>query len=208
MRHDTLTESAREDAMLYALGALDGEASRAFEAHLAEGCPLCEREVRSFEGVAASLATAVPPIAPPPGLRARLLERVQRESSSAKPGVQVWKQWGDDARAPSLLLLRANDGRWEDTAVLGVSVRRLFLDARQNRVTMLVRMAPGTSYPSHRHAGAEECYVLEGDLRVGEHVMRAGDYQRADERSVHGVQSTERGCLLFITSSTTDELIG
>ena len=66
-------------------------------------------------------------------------------------------------------------------------------------------MAPGTSYPGHRHAGVEECYVLEGDLRVGDLVMRAGDYQRAAIGSVHGVQSTEGGCLLLVLMSDRDE---
>jgi anti-sigma factor ChrR (cupin superfamily) len=68
-------------------------------------------------------------------------------------------------------------------------------------------MDRGTSYPPHRHADVEECYVLQGDLRVAGRVLRAGDYQRADRDSVHGVQSTENGCLLLIVSSTDDELL-
>ena len=75
-------------------------------------------------------------------------------------------------------------------------------------VTMLIRMAPGTAYPAHRHGGAEECYVLEGDLHVGDDiVMHAGDYQRAEAGSTHPVQSTRGGCLLLLTSSLRDELV-
>jgi anti-sigma factor ChrR (cupin superfamily) len=73
---------------------------------------------------------------------------------------------------------------------------------------MLVRMDPGSSYPGHLHAGVEECFVLEGELRVGEEVLRRGDYQRADEGSEHGIQWTEKGCLLLIVSSQDDELTG
>ena len=90
----------------------------------------------------------------------------------------------------------------------GISVKRLFSDPDRKTVTMLVRMAAGTSYPTHRHAGAEECYVLEGDLHVGEElVLNAGDYQRAGEDSIHLRQWTQDGCLLFILSSTEDELL-
>ena len=99
------------------------------------------------------------------------------------------------------------DGSWEDTGVNGVQVRRLFVDPPRNQMTMLVRMEAGSSYPQHIHDGPEECYVLQGDLRVGDKVLRSGDYQRAAPRSRHGIQSTENGCLLFIVSSLTDEII-
>jgi anti-sigma factor ChrR (cupin superfamily) len=70
------------------------------------------------------------------------------------------------------------------------------------------RMEAGASSPPHRHAGREECYVLEGELDVeGGASMRAGDYQVADEGSVHGVQSTRGGCTLLIVSSQDDELV-
>jgi anti-sigma factor ChrR (cupin superfamily) len=72
---------------------------------------------------------------------------------------------------------------------------------------MLVRMPAGASYPRHRHAGAEQCYVLEGDLRFGGRVFRAGDYQCADADSIHDVQYTEAGCLLLIVSSLHDEIV-
>ena len=89
-----------------------------------------------------------------------------------------------------------------------MTARRLFVDDTSGRVTMMVRMAAGTSYPSHRHGGFEECFVLEGDLQVGSEMLHAGDYQRASAGSVHGVQSTERGCLLLLSSSPGDELLG
>ena len=59
----------------------------------------------------------------------------------------------------------------------------------------------------HHHGGAEECYVLEGDLRTGDVWMHAGDYQHAAAGSVHPVQSTVQGCLLLIHSSLQDELL-
>jgi anti-sigma factor ChrR (cupin superfamily) len=57
------------------------------------------------------------------------------------------------------------------------------------------------------HGGPEECYVLEGDLRVDDKTMGQGDYQFAPEGCEHSVQSTEGGCLLLISSSLSDRTI-
>ena len=37
--------------------------------------------------------------------------------------------------------------------------------------------------------------------------MKRGDYMVADEGSLHGVQSTDGGCLVLIVSSVHDELV-
>jgi anti-sigma-K factor RskA len=69
--HDTLQELSGP----YAVGALDARDRAAFEAHL-RTCLECRREVESFAPVVAGLASAVPELVPPPGLRRRVLERV------------------------------------------------------------------------------------------------------------------------------------
>jgi len=67
----------RDLAPAYALGALDGEEKRAFEAALATS-PELQREVAEYREVSAVLA-AGRPATPPAELRARLLERVRAE---------------------------------------------------------------------------------------------------------------------------------
>jgi anti-sigma factor ChrR (cupin superfamily) len=105
-------------------------------------------------------------------------------------------------------LHRADDAAFEPTAIAGITVRRLSVDRAADRATMLVRMAPGTSYPPHRHGGAEECFVLSGDLHHEDRVMRAGDYELTTAGTRHERQWTDDGCLLLIRSSLSDELIG
>ncbi|MBI3758220.1 MAG: cupin domain-containing protein [Deltaproteobacteria bacterium] len=105
-----------------------------------------------------------------------------------------------------MIVTRADGGVWEETGVQGVRVKRLSVDKQKDQFTALVRMEAGSSYPRHIHNGAEECLVLEGELRVGPEVLRAGDYQRAPAGSRHGVQSTDNGCLLLIVSSLSDEM--
>ena len=132
------------------------------------------------------------------------------EARSRAARVQVWKNWtqssGSSKRA-ELTFVPGAAGEWQATSVDGIEARQLFVDAAHDRATFLVRMAAGTSYPAHLHAGPEECFVLEGDLRVGAVTMKAGDYQRAERGSTHGVQSTARGCVLLLVSSLSDEIL-
>lgn len=209
--HERLDDGARDRAVLYALGSMPEGEAIAYEVHLST-CASCRNEVRSLRDLFAGLASLVPAVAPPPGLKERLTDRIrfeQQEGSSAAstPTPQRWKTWKPEGIPEGVTIVRANEGKWEPTGVGGVEVRRLFLDVEQDRVTMLVRMAPGASYPSHIHSAWEECLVLQGDLLVGSYRMREGDYQRAEGGSFHGISSTEGGCLLFIASSLHDELV-
>ena len=220
-RHETLDEQARETCALAALGALPPEEAAAFEAHAA-ACPACRAEHASLSALAGELAALAPAADPPERLWSRVAARVRatpQEPATAQPApaapaaptrqVQPWKSWAASAEARAgLLTIAAGDGDWQATSVPGIAVRQLFVDPAADRVTMLVRMAAGSAYPPHRHAMAEECFVLQGDIRVdGATHMHAGDYQRADAGSRHGVQSTDGGCTLLIVSSLHDELL-
>ena len=51
--------------------------------------------------------------------------------------------------------------------------------------------------------------MLSGELRVGSEItMYAGDFQHLGQDSVHPVQSTGDGCLLYLVSSLHDQLLG
>src|SRR5579875_539299 len=67
-----------EDPDLYALGALDGEEKRAFEAHL-RTCAPCAAELAAARERVALLAFAAPPVVPPPALKENLLRRARAE---------------------------------------------------------------------------------------------------------------------------------
>ncbi len=209
--HVHLDDDARDRAALYALGALPAGEAADFRAHLAD-CGPCRAEVETLASIAADLDRLAPSAIPAPDLRERLFRRVhEMERAGAHEAAvetQVWKRWSDTAAAPGMTFVPGTESDWEPTAVAGVEVRRLFVDRAADRATMLIRMAPGTSYPAHRHGGPEECYVLEGDLSVGELKMKKGDYQRALGDSIHVVQSTVGGCLLLLVSSLNDELLG
>lgn len=232
-----LDTDALELAALYALSALSSPEMEAVERDY-QGHAAFWSEVRSLRDAAAGLAEAGPRARPRrdlwPEIRARVAPGSAARStdvglSAQREPAQVWKQWRAGAtRAPSVVSA-AGDEAFEATGFPGVRVRRLAVDQDAERVTMLVRMDPGTAYPAHRHGGVEECYVVAGDLWIGDDVgasaaganaagasaagmpaveMHAGDYQRMEKGSRHPVQSTRGGCLLLVTSSRHDELLG
>ena len=209
MNHEQFAGGASEWAALYAAGALPDEQRRTFEAHLMTGCPDCQRELQELGHVVVTLAGALQPATPAPDTRAALLKRIDAPAEPAPAESPLRRVVAESLAAaePSqaLVIRRAAEAAWQVGEMPGVSIRVLFADPDRNHFTALVRMAAGTSYPRHIHRGPEECLVLEGDLRVGDTVLGPGDYQRAPEGSRHGVQSTEQGCLLLITSSLTDE---
>jgi quercetin dioxygenase-like cupin family protein len=213
-----------ECATLHVLGELSAVESQVYLDHLPQ-CGACAQELELAQQIVArvDLSTASAEgesadVAPTAArVRKQLLDAVAREPRTAAASPQLdrtWRNWtgsgaaaASEAIAPGLHNIDASAGAWEPIGIEGIEVKRLSVDAERRYVTMLVRMAPGTAYPGHRHAGAEECFVVSGDVRVGERVLRAGDYQLAAAGSVHGVQSTESGCTLFIVSSQDDELV-
>ena len=78
-----------ELAALYVVGAMNEDEFVAFEAHLAEGCPLCQAELRALEVPGAALAAVAPNEAPPPRIRDALLARVAVDSQQQLDEVAI-----------------------------------------------------------------------------------------------------------------------
>jgi len=203
-RHEALDDVLRDQAALFALDALPAEEARAMEVHLVH-CDACRFEVESLRATVAAIGSAIPGRHADPALRTRVLDHAR--GGAPRAPAQPWKGWSADLTGPAEFLARGAGAAWEPTSLPGVEARRLFVDAANDRATLLIRMAPGASYPSHRHHGPEECLVLEGDLMAGGTPMQAGDYRRAAAGSIDGIQSTRDGCLLLIVSSLRDEIL-
>jgi quercetin dioxygenase-like cupin family protein len=86
------------------------------------------------------------------------------------------------------------DRRWFRTAP-GVEVLRLAGDARV--VSMLVRFDAGASVPDHGHDLDEDCLVLDGEMFLGDILLRAGDYQLAPAGGTHWGEMSDVGCVFF-----------
>ena len=113
---------------------------------------------------------------------------------------------GGDGRGAGV----ADDAQWSqhewEEAAPGISCKLLATDTEKSRVSMLVRLAPGTDYPPHRHAGVEELHLLHGELMINDRKLYPGDYNRAEAASVDHRVWSETGCTCVLIASLADVL--
>ena len=116
-------------------------------------------------------------------IKRRLMQRLESERRVSEP----------DARG--LLTVRASEGEWK-TFLPNVSIK--VLRREQDTLTYLLKLEPGAALLPHDHPHDEECIVLSGEARIGDLVVRAGDYHCAYAGKPHGVITSEQGAVLFL----------
>lgn len=90
-------QAQEENVGAYLLGALTELELHAFERHLAE-CPLCSDEVERLRPAVDALPRSVPPVDPPPRLKASLMEEVEadarrRARSARRRPLAALREW-------------------------------------------------------------------------------------------------------------------
>ena len=94
-----------------------------------------------------------------------------------------------------LVTIRADEGEWHPV-LPKVSMKVLLREG--DSLTYLLRLEPGAKIPPHDHPQTEECLVLEGEARIGDLIVHAGDYHAAIAGRPHALLASERGALLFL----------
>ena len=98
----------------------------------------------------------------------------------------------------SIVVVTPDQHCWVNSPQGGVS--RVMLDrigAEKARATSLVRYAPGSSFPAHRHPGGEEILVLDGTFSDEQGHCPEGWYLRNPPGSKHSPASAD-GCIIFV----------
>jgi anti-sigma factor ChrR (cupin superfamily) len=178
-----------ESVALYALRALPSSEVAVVEAQMA-ACPDCRREIETLRPVVnAFVAWPTDVLRPSGSLWDRLARRIAAETGQAP--------LAEPARPP--------EPEWDEAAP-GIFVKLLATDTERDRVSMLVRLAPGAAYPPHTHAGVEELYLLDGELMIDEKKLYPGDYNRAEPETGDQRVWSETGCTCVLLTSTRDVL--
>lgn len=160
-----------ETLAAYAAGTLD-EARRLIVAmHLAR-CPACDRQVARFEAVGGVLLEQAPAVSLKPGAFETALRLIDgdRASADAGPG-------GDPLDRYSL-------GPWRWVGP-GVRQRSVSVPEAGDMKVFMLKAAPGTKLPHHKHAGYEWTCVLEGAFEHEFGRFGPGDFDEADETMEH-----------------------
>jgi hypothetical protein len=174
----------------YALQVLPASEVAAAETHIAS-CPDCRRELESLRPVLdrfVSWPTDV--LRPSTSLQARLAQRIAEETGK-QPVLPPLRQWSEP--------------EWEQVAP-GIECKLLAADTERDRVSVLVRLAPGASYPPHTHAGVEELHLLDGELWINGRKLVPGDYNYGAPGALDESVWSETGCTCVLVTSTRDTL--
>jgi anti-sigma factor ChrR (cupin superfamily) len=172
-----------DEVAAYLLGTLSRDERREMDAHLAS-CAACRQEQEYLRPVVESL------VAWPTD--------VTRTSRDLWDGVAAGLGLGEITPSPSF-----TEPEWEQVAV-GIQCKLLSTDSARNRVSMLVRLAPGAAYPPHVHAGIEELYLLDGELWIEDRKLYPGDYNRGEPGTADQLVWSETGCTCVLITSTHD----
>jgi anti-sigma factor ChrR (cupin superfamily) len=179
-----------ERACAYALQVLPAGEVAAIQAHIA-ACPDCRRELESLRPVVDRfVAWPTDVLRPTTSLQARLACRIAEETGKP-PVLPSQRQWLEPA--------------WEQVAP-GIECKLLATDTERHRVSMLVRLAPGASYPGHTHAGVEELHLLDGELWIDERKLCPGDYNYGAPGTGDDRVWSETGCTCVLITSIQDTL--
>jgi anti-sigma factor ChrR (cupin superfamily) len=174
----------------YAVQALPASEVAAIEAHIAI-CLECQHELASVRPLVNRFAAWPTDVLRPTAfLQVRLAHRIAEET-------------GKDPVLPPAT--RWSEPDWEQVAP-GIECKLLATDAERHRVSMLVRLAPGASYPAHTHAGVEELHLLDGELWIDGRKLIPGDYNYGAPGSGDDRVWSETGCTCVLVTSTKDTL--
>jgi quercetin dioxygenase-like cupin family protein len=179
-----------ELVFLHALRVLPASEIPVLEAHLS-ACVECRQEMEALRPIVGAFASwSADVLRPPDSLWGRLAQRIAVGTGHV-PVLPPPQPPGEPD--------------WQDAAP-GLSYKVLAADTENDRVSLLVRLAPGAYYPPHRHGGVEELYLLDGELWIDEKQLYPGDYNRAEAGSADQRVWSETGCTCVLLTSTRDVL--
>jgi anti-sigma factor ChrR (cupin superfamily) len=174
----------------YALQVLPASEIAAAAAHIAS-CPDCRRELETLRPVVDRfVAWPTDVLRPTTSLQTQLARRIAEETGKelVPPPAPRW-----------------SEPDWEQVAP-GIECKLLATDSERHRVSMLVRLAPGASYPAHTHAGVEELHLLDGKLWIDDRKLFPGDYNYGAPEAGDERVWSHTGCTCILITSTKDTL--
>jgi hypothetical protein len=187
---DLCDQSAQVSA--YLMQALPQDEAAAMETHILS-CAQCRQELEILQPVADTFVFWPNDVLrPPTSLEERLARRIAAET-------------GENSVIPPSRGRRWDEPEWEEVAP-GICCKLMATDAKEHRVSMLVRLLPGVEYPPHTHAGLEELFLLDGELWIDGRKLNPGDYNRAEAGSGDKRVWSETGCTCVLITSTQDVL--
>jgi quercetin dioxygenase-like cupin family protein len=157
------------------------------------------------DGVVDALALSAS-AAPPQHLKDRILTRIASDPlGQARPAALPP---GGRRILPGVSAVLVADVPWMPAALPGLDFKVLHRDDARGYTTRLLRFAPGSTYPSHRHGATEEVFIVSGSVVLNGVTLRAGDYCRSEPGTLETAAFSAEGGMAIIVSSDADQFVG
>ena len=197
-------KSLLELAAAHALGALEPEEQRLLDS-LATADPEVRAELAAFEAVTAALLQGLRPVPPPNRVRTQVLARI-RNTPQQPPVPAAARSAGITPPNDGFRFLRPAEGQWSPGPYPGTRLQVLSTDLRRNYMLVYIELEPGAIFPEHDHRGAEELFIVQGDLITEGRHLRAGDFVHGEAGTHHHDLRSPGGCHALLLTPLTSAL--
>ncbi len=188
-------KNIEEDAILNSLGLLDNNEQELFDEKLNMATEEEKKTVSEYNNIISLLPLMMynsdMELFPSKKVKENLMNRI----SSGKSAMSKSKSF-------SFVFDKEND--WVQHPLQGIKVKQLSQDVNKGYTILLMKVAAGVQYPPHHHTGAEECYVIEGDLHAEGKSLGPGDFHHADGGTDHNPLFTIGGCTVLLVVDSAD----
>jgi anti-sigma factor ChrR (cupin superfamily) len=198
-----ITERQQEQAALYVLGLLSADEQGRFAEQARANAQLREL-LWSLQRATERVVLDLPAQAPPPTLKAKVLQRIQAQATEAAPRQTPLPAGVADGLR---FLPGADTSGWKQLPVKGAWVKLLSVQPDRGYAVLLGKLEPGVRYPAHINAGPEDFCILTGDLHVSGRTLGPGDFHHADAGSAHEENYSVEGCTLVAVLTMDDPLV-
>ncbi|MEP7146568.1 MAG: cupin domain-containing protein [bacterium] len=186
----------KDKVILDSLGLLDKNEKEEFKKALTNSSEENKKLVSEMNNLVSLFPKVLnmPSVSPQARVKEKLFSKI--ESSRLSQGDRKKKEFN---------FIFSDSGDWvKHPEVEGVQTKQLSINKEKEYVMLLLKVAAGTEYPSHHHSGAEECYVIEGDLCAEGKILGPGDFHHAEGGSDHKPIYTKNGCTVLLVVNPQD----
>jgi quercetin dioxygenase-like cupin family protein len=152
-----------------------------------------------------SFPSSIPPARAPSAAPGRPVSTIPpaRVPSGPPAGPPLPKR---EVISPGVTIIRPRSMDWQSFRILeGVDIKVLHRD-EEGFYRALIRLAPGSEIPRHRHVRVEDIFILEGSLEVDGVTMRSGEHCHAEIGSIHSASRSPSGCTFLLVGSEKNEI--
>lgn len=199
-----------EEAAAFVLGVVSREDAQRIRHELMQASSAeIHHEYRAMTLAAQLLPASLALAEPPANLKERILYRLHSAESVMAASAANHERHEEfipqyDAQGADFYALSSDEGDWLPHPVKGIAVKPLATDKERGYATILMRLDAGVNFPSHSHEGAEQCYIISGDICVRGQCLAQGSFFSTSAHANHGDISTIQGATVLLVVAMED----